>query len=59
MVTFPAGEATDTGIDRVLICNKGAASGEAVLMYSTLGTSVNKAAGDSLKVFVNHTFNGT
>jgi len=43
-----------------MICESGSTSGsgDTPLMYATFGTSVNKTSADTLKVFVNHTFNG-
>lgn len=53
-------EANSSGIDRVLICESGSTSGsgDPVLMYATFASSVNKTSSDTLKVIVNHTFNG-
>ncbi len=56
-VSYGTGDANSSGIDRVCIANNGVSSGNPLLMYSTI-SSVNKTASDTLKVFVNHTFNG-
>ncbi len=51
-------EANSTGIDRVMICQSGSSGSGNALMYATFASSVNKTASDTLKVIVNHTFNG-
>jgi hypothetical protein len=55
---YAAGVGTDTGIDRVFLTNPSPGASEVLISYAVLSPSVNKAAGDTLKIFVNHTFLG-
>lgn len=60
-VSYGTTEANDTNIDRVCIALGSGTlpeSGNPILMYATFASSVTKTATDTLKVFVNHTFNG-
>lgn len=52
--TYAPGEGTDSAIDRVYITDSAPVAAEPLLMYAVFA-AVNKAAGDTLKVFVNHT----
>jgi hypothetical protein len=57
--SYTTSEANASGIDRVMITESGTTTmSGTVLMYATFATSVNKTSADTLKVFVNHTFNG-
>lgn len=57
-VTYPAGTATATGINRVAISIASAVAGSPLLMYATF-SAFDKGAGDELVMFVNHTFTGS
>lgn len=60
-VLYDTSEANSAGITRVIITNWAGgtpAAGEVLLMYATL-TSFTKTSDDTLKIFVNHTMNGT
>lgn len=59
-VSYGTGDANAADIDRVIITNWASGSpgaSEPVLMYATL-TAFTKTSDDTLRIFVNHTFNG-
>ena len=55
---YGAGVGTDTGIDRVYLTNPSPGPSEVLLMYAVISPVINKGAGDTLKLFVNHQLNG-
>jgi len=57
-VSYTVAEANDTDIDRVIITNVTPAAGEALLSYGVFSAPFTKTGAQTLKVFVNHTFNG-
>lgn len=56
-VSYTTAEANSAGITRLAITIASPVGGSPLLMYATV-TSFTKTASDTLKVFVNHTFNG-
>jgi hypothetical protein len=57
-VSYGTGEANSAGIDRVIITNTSPGASEPVLSYAVFGAPFTKTSADTLKVFVNHRFNG-
>lgn len=57
-VTWPAGTATNSTINEVIICNDAATDADSsaanTIARGVFGTTVNKAAGESLEVTWNH-----
>jgi hypothetical protein len=56
---WAAGEATASNIDDVVLTNPSPASAENLLMHAEFTATFNKAAADTLVVYINHTMNGT
>ena len=57
-VSYTTANANGTGIADVILTNPSPAAGEVLLMHAEFGATFNKTSSDTLKVFVNHTFNG-
>ena len=55
---YGAGVGTATGIDRAYLTNPSPGASEALLAYAVISPVINKGAGDTLKLFFNHTFSG-
>ncbi len=58
-VQYTTGEANATGIDNVIITNPSPGAAENILMLSAPLGDFAKTSSDTLKMFVNHTMNGT
>lgn len=58
-VSYATGDANGTGIADVILTNPTPGASEAILMHAEFGATFDKTSSDTLKVFINHTFNGT
>lgn len=56
-VSYLTSEANASGIDDVILTNPSPGASEVLIMHAD-GLNINKTSADTLKVFVNHTFNG-
>ena len=58
LVSYLKTEAIETQISDVILTNPTPGATEPIIMHAEFGTPFDKAATDTLKVFVNHNFNG-
>ncbi len=57
-VSYTTANANSAGIADVIITNPSPGASEVLLMHAEFGAPFPKTSSDTLKVFVNHTFNG-
>ena len=57
-VSYATGDANSAGIDDVILTNPSPAASENLLMHSEFAAPFEKTSSDTLKVFVNHRFDG-
>ncbi len=58
LVSYATGEANASNIDDVIITNSAPGASEPLLMHAEFAAPFTKTSSDTLKVFVNHTFEG-
>ncbi len=57
-VSYATGDANSAGIDDVILTNPAPGASEVLLMHSEFAAPFEKTSSDTLKVFVNHRFDG-